>query len=120
MNTDTHFYDQYIHDNFQTLIQHLPEISNEQEHQLWIHLIQYPKDHYIQHGIVLMYQQDCIDTNVNYRPKRLIARLWNQIHKNPDLIEQYFYQVKDMLDTHGTCPQGRTNRCIQIIQCLHT
>ena len=116
---DAHLFDTYIKQHFSFLTRFLPKIMTSEENKIWEEIIQYGKDDpQLLSGLQLINTDNVYDTNCLYRPRELYAQTWKKINYDRDLIELLFNQVKDMVATQGYCPQGRTNRCIQIIMLM--
>lgn len=114
MNNDCHFYDKPIQNIYSELIKCLDIVNNEDEITIWRNILDSCPDD-LKQVILKLYKEDIIDSNVNDRPRNLGARLWLKIRDNDDLKKIFFSQLRDMRDTNGYCPQGRTNRFIQVL-----
>ena len=119
MSDNVHNFDEYIHKHFTFLTRFLDIISKEQEDIYCKEMYEYAKDNKkTLEGLKIIIEDDVIDKNAGCRPRELYARTWKKINYDKDLIELLFLQVEDMVNSKGFCPEGRTNRCIQIIMLL--
>ena len=116
---DTHNYDQWIRQNFNTtILPRLPPITGDEVNFFWKEeIIPFAEstNHYILKDVVgYMYRLDDIDGNTQYSCNVLGAQVWKSIRDNADGIINFMQQFIDMHDTNGFCMQGRTNRYIQV------
>lgn len=110
MSLDVHHYDSYIHQNLHQILKDLPEMSLEEENYIWNIICQNPI-------AVFVSQKNDIDPNANsIRCRNLGARVFKKIMHNKDLVECFYQQFFDMYETNGFCPQGQTNRYIQVYE----
>lgn len=116
---DTHNYDQWIRENFRTKIfPLLPLVTGDEVNQIWREeIIPFAEstNHYILKDVVpYIYRKDDIDGNTGYSCNVLGAQVWKSIKDNPDGIVNFMQQFIDILETNGPCPQGQSNRYIQV------
>jgi hypothetical protein len=123
LKLETHYYDNYIKTYFQDLLTKLPTINSLDELRYYWEeeIIPYGKSTNIEilsRVPKYVYQKKDIDGNINsptgYSCNILGAQVWKSIRHNKDAINAFMGQFKDMEETSGFCPQGQTNRYIQI------
>jgi len=118
MALNTHTYDPYYRDVFETkILPNLPTLSHYEIDNEWIEILENSKKYTqdIQHLSFFVYKLNDIDTNLTkngYDCHRLGAQVWKIIKHNNDAKNLFMEQFKDM--STGYCAQGQTNRYLQI------
>lgn len=108
-----HYWDKTIQERYKEFVIHLDQISSQEEVEIWREILNYSPQ--LSHVLSRIYNEDVVDSNVDDRPRRLGAQIWKKINGNRDMQELFMNQMKELADTNGYCPQGRTNRFIQVL-----
>ena len=123
MALNTHTYDPYYKENFESrILPLLPKLNNLEIHQEWIEILQeskhYPLD--IQTSASQTYRCNDLDTNLTkngYYCHLLGAQVWSLIKNNPDSRQVFLEQFRDM--NTGRCAQGQSNRYLQVLNAFY-
>lgn len=112
MSTELHFYDSYINENIDDIIKDLPEITLEEEDEIWKKILEKSSN---LPAVEILFHKNDYDPNAKcIRCRNLGARIFKVISSNEDFVSLFFEQIIDMMQTSGYCAQGQTNRYLQI------
>lgn len=123
LKLETHFYDQYIKNYFNEIKDKLPTLSKEEVKYYWEQeIIQLGKSTNIEilnRVPAYIYRKWDIDGNIGergggYSCNLLGAQVWKSLGTNSDAMTCFMRQFIDMDETSGYCPQGQTNRYLQV------
>jgi hypothetical protein len=123
MALNTHTYDPYYKEIFESkILSLLPILNNIEIDREWIEILQesrnYPQD--IQSSVSQTYRCNDLDINLTrngYECHLLGAQVWKLIKNNIDSRQVFLEQFRDM--NTGRCAQGQSNRYLQVLNAFY-
>ena len=116
---NVHTYDSWISENKKQILEKI-KTDNLNIDNIWNEIFELSRKYNpnVQEGVRRIYERNDYDINIQHYSRPIGAYVFSKIKDYPDLVSLFFIQFEDMLVTNGFCPQGQTNRYLQILFCL--
>jgi uncharacterized protein (DUF2461 family) len=111
---DVHQYDNWINSN-KEYIHQIVKIDEKDIDDVWQKIIHHSKKYSarVQKCVQRIYNSNDFDPNIGMHTKKIGSYVFNKLKE--EMYDIFYLQFDDIHSTNGYCPQGQTNRFLQVL-----